>query len=837
MTSKLNVKLIRDIQSSPLLFIGVVVIIAIGIALFQAAYASYVNLGKSYQLSYERLNMADFTIDLRSAPEDVVRRLRRIPGIRSVEGRMIREIEIELDATDDSEKITGRIISIPDESDPVANDLLVTKGSLPRPGSARSLVLEAGFAKYHDFEPGDFIYPVIFDDEIRYTITGIVKSPEYIIVVRGREYPMPSPRQFGVMFMRRSEVDRIFGTSGEINQVIATIQPGVNRERIMQTAYRILQPYGADDPVSQEEQASYELLELDLEGLRSLAIFFPLLFLGIASLSIYNLLSRMVYAQRNQIGFMRAIGYSPSAVYKHYLQFAALIGVLGSIIGSLLGYVLANAVTRLYTTNLEVPYYDVGPRWMVIFIGIVVALSVTTVAGLIPAVSAARMPPAEAIRTEVTTGGRVPIFERWFPALSRVSFLWRLPVRNVFRSPKRSLGAIAGVVSAVVLVFVSGGLLDSSEDTIDYYFNSVQRYDVVVGFLTPQSEFTITRVRNWRGVRRVESTLQLPAEITKDGRSELALIYGLQPDSRLLRFQSADGEWVKIPDDGILVGEHTARRFGVGVGQRLRITLPSRTTPDIADIPLAPGQIPIPEPGSVAVASFRETIFESGRDVLEAEVDTFVRVTGVTYQPIGNTLAMSIQELRGIYGTALELPPNAITGAFISADSRYVDEIRDDLFDLPGVAAVEVTETTREEIDELLRSFYTFVYVMLGFSIALATIIMFNATIMNVIERSREISSLRTLGTPGWMIAAMITIENLFYWLIGMILGLPMGRIAAAFFVRLYETESFNMRSVILPRTYVWTIIGILLAVLAAQIPAIRYISKLDLVKATKEIG
>src|SRR5690554_5679099 len=95
-TSKLNIKLLRDIIFSPWLFIGVVIIVAAGIALFQAAYASYLNMGLSYQRSYDELNFADFTIDVRSAPEDVLQRLRRIPGIRTVEGRIIEEIEIEL---------------------------------------------------------------------------------------------------------------------------------------------------------------------------------------------------------------------------------------------------------------------------------------------------------------------------------------------------------------------------------------------------------------------------------------------------------------------------------------------------------------------------------------------------------------------------------------------------------------------------------------------------------------------------------------------------------------------------------------------------------------------
>lgn len=833
-TSKLNMKLLRDIVFSPWTFMGVVLIVAAGIALFQATYASYLNLGKSYERSYTLLNMADFTVDLRSAPQDAVRRLRKIPGVRTVEGRIIEEVELQLEK-DEPEKAIGRIISIPDGRPPEVNKLLVTRGDLPRPGSTRTMAIEAAFAKYHNYEPGDFIYPVVRGDEVRFRITGVTKSPEYIVVVRGREYPLPSPRQFGVMYMRRSEVDRIFGTSGEINQVLVSVEPGANRSRTMRLAYDILKPYGADEPVPREEQPSYELLQMDLEAFQGLAIFFPLLFLGIASLSIYNLLSRMIYAQRNQIGFMRAIGYSASTVYKHYLTYAVLIGLLGSLIGAAAGYYLAVYVTRAYTSNLEVPYYDIVLRWSVVAVGIVVALVVTTAAGLVPSIIAANLPPAEAIRTEVTVGGRVPVIERWFHWLATRSYLWRLPIRNVFRSPKRSIGAVAGVISAVVLVFVSGGLFDSSQATIEFYFDRVQRHDVMVEFLYPQEESVIGRVRNWKGVQVVEPALALPAKISKRDKSKVVLIYGLRPRTKLLQLQSAKDGPIEIPDDGIVMGEATAESLDTGVGQEIRLSLPEKVVPETLQTPGVAGVAPV-TPETLG-RSFRQTILSPSKSAVEAKLNTRVRVVGITYQPVGNAIATSIYSLRRIYGRALELPPNAISAAMIQADPRYVDEIQDKLYDLPGVASVDVTEYTREEIDELLKAFRTFVNVMLGFSIALAAIIMFNATIMNVLERTREISSLRTLGTPRWMIAGMITLENLVYWVIGVTLGLPLGKWASAFFVQLYQSETFNMRPVVSQQTVIYTVVGILFAVILAQLPAIRYVNRLDLAKSTKEIG
>jgi len=256
---KINLKLIRDIRFSPWLFIGVVLMVAAGIALFDATYLAYLNLDKSYNLSYQRLRMADFTIDTQSAPEQVVDRVLRIPGVMQAEGRVIQDLEVE-QKNIDPKRVSGRIVSIPDKKLPAVNQLQVIRGKMPSAGNKRELLLESGFARRNNYEPGDFIYPVVGGDEIRFRIAGIIKSPEYIVVLRSRDQPMPSPKHFGVMFMRKEMVDRLFGTSGAINQVQVTIQPGVRREAVMQAAHRVLRSYGADDPLPMEKQAGYEML-------------------------------------------------------------------------------------------------------------------------------------------------------------------------------------------------------------------------------------------------------------------------------------------------------------------------------------------------------------------------------------------------------------------------------------------------------------------------------------------------------------------------------------------------------------------------------------------------
>ena len=835
--SKLHLKLLRDLRSSPFMFAGIVLLLLVGIALFVASYSLYLNLEQSYATSYRRLRLADFTVPVQSAPAQVVTRLRRLPGVREVEGRTIREVEIRL-PTQRGRKVTGRILSLPESGWPRVNSLKLAAGAAPGTGLQRELLLEAGFAEYHGYRPGDTLNLVVQDDPLGFRIVGIVQSPEYIFVVRGREAPYPSESTFAVVWIREGVVDELFGTAGAVNDIGVTMAPGGNRRSAVRLAERLLEPYGAETAVPQEEQPSVELLRLDLLGLQNLAIFFPLLFLTIASLSAYNTLGRMVHEQQGQIGFLRAVGFSKATVGLHYLLYAVAMGVLGGGLGAGLGYYLGILITRFYTTQIQVPYYDVSPRWIVLVVGFALAVVVAVAASLSPALSAARMTPAEAISTQGPTGGRAPLIESWLPVLRRLPLQDRLPLRNFLRNPRRSFATVAGVASAAMLLLVATGLLDSSVAAIEFYFKSSVHYDILATYLEPQPQFSLERLRRSPGVRRVEPLLAMPARLTKSDQQQTILVYGIEPDSRLFLLYDQRERPVAVPPDGLLIPESTARKLNLWEGALVRLGLPEQSVPATADFspavtPPVPF-LPVPEAWQPRI---RELLTAPGLASIKLDLDRLIRVSGVSYQPVGITAYASIDQLREWYRAPLELPPKAINALALTADAANLSAIEQRLHDLDGIASVSVISTIRREIDTALEQAQVFFNIMLAFSMALAGIIIFNATLMNVIERTREISTLRTLGLSVGAAVRMIWVENLLAYVVGLLVGVPVGTWLAGLFILAYESESFNMRLVIFPHTYVITVLSILATMALAQLPGTRFIRRLDLAKATKAMG
>jgi len=174
-------------------------------------------------------------------------------------------------------------------------------------------------------------------------------------------------------------------------------------------------------------------------------------------------------------------------------------------------------------------------------------------------------------------------------------------------------------------------------------------------------------------------------------------------------------------------------------------------------------------------------------------------------------------------------------GLMLSVDPEYLDAVREDAYSLTGAASVELTVDSRERVGELMGFIQVMMWVMLGFGAALSLAIVFTTVTVGILERRREIATMRTLGESRGRIALMMTIENLLLGLAGIVPGVPLGYLLAVLMMRLVQTDMMGFDLVILPRTYALTVFAVMLIVMASQVPAIRQMNGLNLASVTKE--
>ncbi len=786
--SRTTLKTLRDIRRARWQFLAVCVAAALGVAIFIGSYGSFQNLRRSYARTYDRLSMADLWFEVDDAPESVVGDVRALPGVESAEGRLVSELPVTFPRLD-SPHILTRLVSLPDAGGrPSVNDVAIVEGRYVQDSS--EALLEQSFAKFNHVKVGDTLQVIASDgSQLDLTVAGFVVSPEYLFPARNEQEMFSPPSQFGVVFLPYSTVASLLAKEGRVNDVAIRLTDGVDATSVLGQVSSALSPYGLSKVTDREHQLSNRLLQLDLDGFRGLALVFPLLFLLVGGLAAYTLLNRLMQSQRGQIGVMRAIGYSRASILRHYAGFGVAIGLAGALLGAVGGWLLADLGTRGYASSLNVPFVVVSANWGLLAIGFAAGLAITIVSSLLPAWSAANIPPAEAMRPPAPPRGFHTPLERLLPGLRRLPYALKLPLRNVFRVPRRSLFTVLGVGAGVSLVLVGASLLDSFSSAVNLQFDSIENYDARVDFSKPFPQERLQDVASVAGVQAAEVIAEVPIRVSVGARQSNVLLQAIQPDAELLRVYTPDHKRVR-PGSGLLIPETLADSLGLQAGD------------------------------SVSVESLTGS---------EGAVN--LRVDGIATQPLGSVVVADLSTVAGLLGDG-----EIGTAVLVKVEGRETASVQRDLYGIQGVATVQLKQDVRDYIGQFSALFTAFVTIMLAFGVALGFAIIFNAITISAIERQRELATMRVIGTSLGRLVQVLTVENAIVGACGVVVGIPVGLVIAHYFASLYQNDLIDMPLVIFPRTYALAAAGALLTVALAEVPAVRFVKGLNLPAVTREM-
>jgi putative ABC transport system permease protein len=198
---------------------------------------------------------------------------------------------------------------------------------------------------------------------------------------------------------------------------------------------------------------------------------------------------------------------------------------------------------------------------------------------------------------------------------------------------------------------------------------------------------------------------------------------------------------------------------------------------------------------------------------------------------------MRMDDVQRLFADGLGKPLGAASGVLIRGAPERLEWIKQRLDRIPAVAAVHDRGQTYDEIQELMRFNKVFMGILAFFGIGLAFAAVFTAVSINVLERVRELATLRTLGFGLRQIAWFTSVENLAVAAAGAAIGVPLGRWLDVYLITSAETESMSLEPVIYLQTYLIAVFGILALALVSQIPSLINVRRMDLAQATKHIA
>ncbi|TDD31304.1 ABC transporter permease [Actinomadura sp. KC06] len=785
--STLTVKLLRDLRRRPAQLVSAAVLVMLGVALFGASYDAYKNLESGYQAVFDRYRFADLTVSGGDTAA-IAKRARDTPGVEAAAARTVADVPMRMP---DGSTLVGRVVGFPAASQPEINRVKILDGRYLDPAAPAGVLADKHVADDAGLKPGSAVE--VWDGRAwrPLNVRGTASSPEYLWPAASRQDVLPAPGTFGVLYVPEPLARQVGGVTAP-NEVTVRYT-GAKRARAGELDAALTaaaRGYGAGAAVTRADQPSNAALAQDIQGFSQLAVMFPLLFLAAAGVAVYVVLTRRVARDRVVIGTLRASGFRRRTVVAHYLATGVATGLAGSVLGAAAGLLLAGSVTRLYGDAIGLPETTVTVRPATVLAGLAFGLVAGALAALAPAVSAARVPPAEAMRGTVPAargGGLIVRAARSAPGAGRLPAGAWLVLRGPTRQVRRTLYTMSGVILALVLILVSWGMLDSSRATVSRQFDQVQRQDAELTLAGPAGAATLAAVSATDGVRSAEPSAHLPATITAGGKGYSTSVVGLPAGTRMHRFLTPGGGERALPRSGALVGAALRDELGVGAGDRVTLRL------------------------------------DDGRAVTTT-------VAGFVDEPLGT---FAYADLRQVAAWDPAARPGTVLVRFDPGADRAAVERA--LSSLPGVIAYTDSRALKKTMDDYMDLFYVFVAVMFAFGGLLAFTVLFATLSVNLADRGTELATLRAAGVGRRRLDRLVTAENLLVVAAGTVPGLVAGRLATGAFLGAFDSDLMSLHTGIRPATFAWSALAVLAVAWLAQRPGLRGLARSDLAALVRE--
>lgn len=498
---------------------------------------------------------------------------------------------------------------------------------------------------------------------------------------------------------------------------------------------------------------SYVSFIMNAEKVAAISKVFPVFFYLVAALVALTTMTRMVEEERTQIGTLKALGYTKSTIMFKYLFYCGLASILGSALGLFIGfkllpYVIWNAFTVMY----HLPRFVAGFNTRIAIVSSGLAILSTLIATIYACHNALKEKPSILMLPRVPKAGKRILLERVGFIWSRMSFNHKATARNLFRYKKHFFMTVIGIGGCTALLVTGFGLRDSIGDVANIQYKEIFNYDVLIE-LDTKDELDSSIVNILNDNKQTKNYLNLFINkgygIANDERLEVNLFVSesLEDLNQFITLRERKTKnTFDLDDNSIIITEKLSEVLNLKIGDK--ITLENS----------------------------------------EEEISDFT-ITGITEHYLGNNVYMSNERYKNSFKS--DNTPNSILVDTPGLTPYEQDKMISEILSSNGVLSAEFVGQAKRTFDNLLISINYIVIVIILASGALAFIVLYNLTNININERKKELATLKVLGFHNEEVSAYIFRETTILTLIGILVGLFLGILLHAFIIDTIESTSY----------------------------------------------
>jgi len=761
----LGKKMIRTLWVYKAQFISMVIMIALGVGIFFGFNIEWYSLEKNTKEIYDATGYADF-------------RIYSEKGFNKADGEKVAAI----DGVEEVSRFFSVNTTVKDDTDVIAltvsenmniSGVLIRDGEAFDEASTDGLWLCEAYADANGIRVGDKMTLVYKALAIEGTVKGLVKASEYLICVPDETQLMPDFRSYGYAYISTAMLEKAWGElmpGLDVNDFYPSIFVKSDMEK-SEFVKKLDQTLGKTYLVlEKDETVSWSEAQGEVSEGKTMGSILPVLFLAIAILTMVTTMHRITVSEKTQIGTFKALGFRDFKILRHYTTYALTIGVLGSILGIGIGFLLA---WYIMNPNSAMGTYIDMPSWKLYVPGFcwVVLVGVNLFLTIIGFLSVKRMlhgTAAEALRPYTPKRMKHMRIEET-KAFKALGFGIKWNLRDCLRHKSRTGMTLFGIVGCTILIVGGMGMRDTMDSFMSTFYDEAIRYENRIYLDTEHTDNEEAE----KLAEQYDADWCAQRSIQIGDRGFALEIYHV-PGGKVC-FPDENQKIVKLRDDGAYICGRIARDFNLKAGDTVTFS------PFDSD-----EQYTVPVVG--VLSSMSESI---------SMTEVYAEKAGIPY-----TISM-------LFTDSTEIAPDE---HIINSKSK---------------------EAIIKSFDTFMELMNVMIVMLVAAAIILGIVVLYNLGVMSYTERYREMATLKVVGFKNRKIGELLVSQNLWLTVLGILIGIPAGYGVLRYLLNALAAE-YELKLVIGIRTYLVAVVLTFAVSLIVGLMVARKNKNIDMVAALK---
>ena len=546
-----------------------------------------------------------------------------------------------------------------------------------------------------------------------------------------------------------------------------------------------------------KNDSGYDTYQSNSEKIELITNIFPVFLFAVAALVSFSTMTRFIDEERQNIGVLRALGYSKLDTSLKFVIYSLTAALTGVFIGAIGGYwILPRIIFNAYTANLTLTNFQSGFSWKYLFLTFLISILCTTGAAVIQLFIVLRAKTSELLLPKPPKNGSRILLEKIKPFWQHLSFNYKVTLRNIFRYKVKMIMTILGIAGCTGLLMMGFGIRDSLAGIGQKQYSEIIKYDLIAIDKNSLSSEQSSRLNQKLSSSQVNKYLQVYFEnVSKKiaGTNQDLSIIVPEKSSQISKYISlrnrSSGQKINLNSRGIVISEKLAKLLNLSIGDELSLVT---TNGKKVKLPIS--------------------------NICEMYMGHYVLMNSNVYQKYFNKKVNSNAQL-------IELNNKKQTNSFANS-----------LMKTGAVSAINLNTNNQQIIDSLIQSMNKVIFLLIGLAALLAVVVIFTLTTTNLEERMREIATLKVLGFYNNEASLYIYRETIILSIFGILIGFLIGNWLHGFIIDNLSPLNAMFRPGILFSNY---LLSALIPLVITGIMAIfvnRKIKEVNMLEALKSV-